>query len=274
VKAVQDRVAVWAHRVQPRMIAGFAYLLLTVAGSAQQLQAPSLPSGLPSASPPGSSRAASATEDDKANAKDINNGGSISSDSNATLTARQIIAILEARPELIVDIKQVMADYLVQQGNPLQVDSITDDMLYRGIGSDAGLRGTISIWLRARGYVSDSDFDKSDMDPKSSDDVTGMSTLGLPNSLVTGGAADSARVDSDRLQTNSPNVDGVQGKRNLSKQPQGRDVSSAATADRNNPSAVEVVRQTTPYNLQSLRDLYTQLPEQTSKLKRFGSDMF
>jgi protein involved in polysaccharide export with SLBB domain len=37
---------------------------------------------------------------------------------------------------------------------------------------------------------------------------------------------------------------------------------------------VEVVHQTAPYNLQSLRDLYTQVPEQTSKLKRFGSDMF
>ena len=37
---------------------------------------------------------------------------------------------------------------------------------------------------------------------------------------------------------------------------------------------MEVVHQTTPYNLQSLRDLYTQVPEQSSKLKRFGSDMF
>jgi protein involved in polysaccharide export with SLBB domain len=35
-----------------------------------------------------------------------------------------------------------------------------------------------------------------------------------------------------------------------------------------------VVHQPTPYNLQSLRDLYTQVPEQTAKLKRFGSDMF
>ena len=80
---------------------------------------------------------------------------------------------MQARPELIVDIKQVMADYLVQQGNPLQVDSITDHMLYTGIGSDAGLRGAISIWLRARGYVSESDSDRSDLDPKSSDDLTG-----------------------------------------------------------------------------------------------------
>ena len=90
---------------------------------------------------------------------------------NGTLTASQIIAIVQARPELIVDIKQVMADYLEQQGSPIQADSITDDMLYRGIGSDAGLRGAITIWLRARGYVSESDFDKSALDPTSSDDV-------------------------------------------------------------------------------------------------------
>src|SRR6266550_4146303 len=262
-------------------MASLVCLLLTAVGFAQQLQTPSLPTGLPSALPstPSSASAptAASTEDDKANAKNGNNEGSASLNSNGTLTAGQIIAIVQSRPELIVDIKQVMADYLEQQGNPVQVDSITDDMLYRGIGSDAGLRGAISIWLRDRGYVSESDFDKSDLDPRRSDDITdNLSTtaLGLPNSLVTGAAADSARVDPNRAQISSPNSDGVQGRRNVSRQPEGRDGSSATKPDRNNPSAVEVVHQTAPYNLQSLRDLYTQVPEQTSKLKCFGSDMF
>ena len=257
------------------------YLLLTAAGFAQQLQVPSLPTGLPSALPsspsPGASPAVASTGDDKAAAKNSNNEGSVSLNPNGTLTASQIIGIVQARPELIVDIKQVMSDYLEQQGSPVQVDSITDDMLYRGIGSDAGLRGAISIWLRARGYVSESDFDRSDLDPKSSDDVTGntnTTALGLPNSLVSGATADSARIDPNRAQISSSDIDGVQGRRSVSKQPEGRDGSSVGKPDRNNPSAVEVVHQTTPYNLQSLRDLYTQVPEQTSKLRRFGSDMF
>jgi protein involved in polysaccharide export with SLBB domain len=37
---------------------------------------------------------------------------------------------------------------------------------------------------------------------------------------------------------------------------------------------IEVLHQAAPYNLQSLRDLYTQVPEQSAKLKRFGSNMF
>ena len=145
------------RRAKLSVMVSLACLLLTVVGYAQQLQVPTLPTSLPAALPsapsPASAPAASSTEDDKANNKNGNNGGSASLNSNGTLTASQIIAIVQARPELIVDIKQVMADYLAQQGNPVQADSITDDMLYRGIGSDAGLRGAISIWLRARGYV-------------------------------------------------------------------------------------------------------------------------
>src|SRR5258708_30893148 len=91
-----------------------------------------------------------------------------------------------------------MADYLDQQGSPVQADSITDDMLYRGIGSDAGLRGAVTIWLRARGYVSESDFDRSALDPTSSDDAAGNSTItagGFPSSFSSGIDANSAPID-------------------------------------------------------------------------------
>jgi len=272
---------VWARRAKLSVTVSLVYFLFAPVGFTQQLQAPSLPTGLPSTLPstpsPASASATASSEDDKANSKDSNSGGNVSPNSNGTLTASQIIAIVQARPELIVDIKQVMADYLEQQGNPVQADSITDEMLYRGIGSDAGLRGAISIWLRARGYVAESDFDKSDLDPRSSDDVTGnisATGLGLPNSSVGGADAESARIGPNRTSSGSSNSDGIQGRRTGSKQPEGRDGSSATKPDRNNPSAMEVVHQPAPYNLQSLRDLYTQVPEQTSKLKRFGSDMF
>src|SRR6266576_3853251 len=184
------------RRIRVGMTASLLCLLLTAVGFAQQRQVPgpptSLPS-LPSTQSPANTSPTSTTEDDKPGTRGNNDGGSLSLNPSSTLTASQIIAIVQARPELIVDVKQVMADYLEQQGNPVQADSITDEMLYRGIGSDAGLRGAVSIWLRARGYVSESDFDKSDLDPRSSDDATGnisTSALGLPNSLVTG-AADS-----------------------------------------------------------------------------------
>jgi protein involved in polysaccharide export with SLBB domain len=255
-------------------------LLLSVTSLAQQLQAPNLPTGLPSALPsaplPATAPTSTSTEDDRTNARN-GSGLSISQNSNGTLTANQIIGIVQARPELIVDIKQVMADYLEQQGSPVQVDSITDDALYRGIASDPGLRSAISIWLRARGYVSEAEFDRSDLDPRSSDDVTNnmnASTSALSTPLISGAASDAALIDPNRTQSGSSTPVGIQANRNVYRQPVGRDGSPTAKPDRNNPSAVDVVHQTAPYNLQSLRDLYTQVPEQTAKLRRFGSDMF
>jgi protein involved in polysaccharide export with SLBB domain len=259
---------------------GLVYFFVSMVGYAQ-VQTPNLPTGLPSALPSApsttSAPATKSSEGEETSAKSSNDGIGTSQNSNGTLTASQITAILQARPELIVDLKQVMADYLEQQGNPVQVDSITDDMLYRGIASDAGLRGAISIWLQARGYVPESALDRSDLDPRSSDDVTGnmnATTPGLANSSTSGTSADRSIIDTTRNQNISTIPNGNQGRSAASRPLDGRDVSSATKPDRNNPSAVEVVHQAAPYNLQALRDLYTQVPEQTSKLKRFGSDMF
>ncbi len=264
-------------------------LLLPIIGAAQQLQTPTLPTGLPpapglpsalpSAPLPPTTPTSTPSEDDRTNGTRVNaSDGSLGQNTNGILTASQIIAMLQARPELVVDVKQVMADYLAQQGNPVQVDSITDDMLYRGIASDSGLRGAISIWLRARGYASESDTDASDLDARSADDATGnldATTTGLRSSLAPGSAADTTLIDASRTQSATPSsANGTLERRSASSRPEVREEPSTSKPDRNNPNAVEVVHQTAPYNLQSLRDLYTQVPEQTSKLKRFGSDMF
>jgi len=270
------------RKVKLTVTIALGYLFVCVSGFSQQLQTPNLPTGLPSALPsaplPASVSAANTTDDDRTNAAKTTSGAlGAGQNSNGILTGGQIIAIVQARPELIVDVKQVMADYLEQQGNPVQVDSITDDMLYKGIISDAGLRETISIWLRARGYVPDSDFDRSDLDPKSSDDFSsdiGGTALGSSNPIVSGSLADSAITEPNRAQNSSSGSNGLQGRRNVSSQSEGKTGSSATKPDRNNAGAVEVVHQTTPYNLQSLRDLYTQVPEQSSKLRRFGLDVF
>jgi protein involved in polysaccharide export with SLBB domain len=252
------------------LVTGLGCLLLSLAGIAQQLQVPSLPTGLPSALPsaplPANSSTGSATEDDKNNTTGKMDENSAGQSTNGVLTAAQIIAVLQERPELIVDIKQVMADYLEQQGHPVQVDSITDDMLYKGIGADPGLRGAISIWLRARGYLPELDSHTSELDPKSFNALTDSTGATSSTSADPFKSEDAADPTQSNLST-SNNSTG-RGR------PEGRDKNSAAKSDRNNPNAVETVHQTAPYNLQSLRDLYTQVPEQTSNLKRFGSDMF
>jgi hypothetical protein len=123
--------------------------MFSSSGVAQQLQTPSLPTGLPTATPSVPLSLPTQVVTPPADDRTRSNSNALGTDQtlNGTLTASQIINIVQARPELIVDIKQVMADYLEQQGSQVQVDSITDDMLYKGIASDANLRGAISVWI-------------------------------------------------------------------------------------------------------------------------------
>jgi protein involved in polysaccharide export with SLBB domain len=279
VKALQ--VCVLGQFVKWSCAIAVGCLVLSAAAghSQQQLQAPSLPTGLPSSSPsilttatPSSTNSSDDSGNDRTKADATGNNANQST--SGVLTASQILIVLQSRPELIVDLKQVMADYGQQGGTSDQADSITDDMLYQGISSSAGLRGAITIWLRARGYLDDLDLDVHGSGTQETDD-----TLRIPFSPQSGGASDPSRgggltgitsADSEKLE--NPNSDAIP-RRTSSRSPE--DASrSLNKSDRNSGNTTEIIHQATPYNLQSLRDLYSQVPEQTSKLRRFGSDMF
>src|SRR5690348_8458131 len=74
--------------------------------------------------------------------------------SGMSLSASDLIDMLRSHPELVVELKKIAADKLTAQGIPTQEDSITDEMLYGRIATDASLRSAITVWLRARGYLS------------------------------------------------------------------------------------------------------------------------
>jgi protein involved in polysaccharide export with SLBB domain len=254
-------------------------ILSTVAVHSQQLQAPSLPTGLPSASPsvpttPVSPNTNTSDDDGSDRTKEETTGNSASQSPNGVLTANQILMIVQSRPELVVDLKQVMADYLQQGGTTVQVDSITDDMLYQGISSNAGLRGAISVWLRARGYLDDLDLEGQSIGAQGVDDITRSPTLSSPVGIdSSGGLGLTGTIATDSGRSETPNSDVTTRKNSPSSRDDlGR--SSQSRSDRNSGNTTEIIHQTTPYNLQSLRDLYSQVPEQTSKLRRFGSDVF
>jgi protein involved in polysaccharide export with SLBB domain len=254
-------------------------ILSTVAVHSQQLQAPSLPTGLPSASPsvpttPVSPNTNTSDDDGSDRTKEETTGNSASQSPNGVLTANQILMIVQSRPELVVDLKQVMADYLQQGGMTVQVDSITDDMLYQGISSNAGLRGAISVWLRARGYLDDLDLEGQSIGAQGVDDITRSPTLSSPVGIdSSGGLGLTGTIATDSGRSETPNSDVTTRKNSPSSRDDlGR--SSQSRSDRNSGNTTEIIHQTTPYNLQSLRDLYSQVPEQTSKLRRFGSDVF
>src|ERR1700677_92524 len=78
-----------------------------------------------------------------------------------SLSAAQISAVLQRRPEVVIELKSFVADQAQQKGVALQADSITDEMLYTQIASSPDLRASITLWLLARGYVSETDLHSS-----------------------------------------------------------------------------------------------------------------
>ncbi len=74
----------------------------------------------------------------------------------------------------MVELKSLVADQLQQQGIQTQADSISDEMLLSQISTNAQLRASITVWLRARGYVSAAEMDRL-LSSESSDDDSGHS---------------------------------------------------------------------------------------------------
>jgi protein involved in polysaccharide export with SLBB domain len=204
----------------------------------------------------------------------LNTGSNANSlSAQPSLSAAQISAVLQRRPEVVIELKSFVAEQAQQKGVPIQADSITDEMLYSQIASSPDLRASITLWLLARGYVSGTDLHSSLTDSnsdengpygqssaKSADSLSQLSSdllsgntpssaISAPDDSIVRAAGDAAPSDA---QTS-----------NLSKGPQ-----------HNITDHPEVLRLPTPYNLLSLRDLYTQVPQDDTKLKRFGSEMF
>jgi protein involved in polysaccharide export with SLBB domain len=242
-----------------------AFVCFALCGSvcAQQVAAP--------LSAPSSPAAADTTSTES------DSSGSTGSQLNqqTSLTAPQIISILQQKPDLVEELKSMVADQLQQQGVPTQADSITDEMLLSQISTNAALRTSITIWLRARGYVSASDMDRllansaygndNDQSPLSS------SLSGAPSdSLALAGANP---TQSGLLSTQQSMV--ADNAAPTRQRPLAR--RQATATDTKTPSVTdepESLHLPTPYNLRSLRDLYTQVAPDSVKLKRFGSDVF
>jgi len=190
------------------------------------------------------------------------------------LSSNQIIQILEQSPDLVVEVKSQVADHLQQEGTPVDANDISDEMLYGQIATNAELRSSISMFLQARGYVSQDDLQamgssvgaagESGQFPLRSPGLRGDSGAGL-TALDAGAGAGQLRLDSygqPMFPDRSMSASGARANT--------RD-HEETTASTDTP---KVLRQPAPYNLESMRDLYAQIPEQTAKLKRFGSEVF
>ncbi|MCU1322800.1 MAG: polysaccharide export protein [Acidobacteriaceae bacterium] len=198
------------------------------------------------------------------------------------LSSGQIVAILQDKPEVVVELKQLAADQLQQQGLTMQADSITDELLYNQIASSPPLRVTITNFLRARGYISSIDIQRaaSTTGHDSEDGLASVQNLQgitqLPGaSLPLGATSDRSNLPGD-LSELSPRT-------SASSQPTSTPTplippSSPGSPRETDPHSTtdvpKVLRKPAPYNLLSMRDLYTQIPEDSGHLKRFGSEVF
>ncbi len=203
------------------------------------------------------------------------------------LPASRIIELLREKPELLIELKKVAADQLQARGIPVQEDSITDEALFQRITTDQKLRSNITLWLRARGYVSDADVVQSRTHALDSDDESQGEYSELAQSLPRLPAEYSDQVtiasatQTDELASIGAAREGIGASEvapsrigGTAASQTGKGIAAPPERDPNAATSPEVLHRTTPFNLLSMRDLYTQVPDQTSSLRRFGSDAF
>jgi protein involved in polysaccharide export with SLBB domain len=190
-----------------------------------------------------------------------------------TLSASQIISILQERPQVVVELKALLAE--ASQGS-VQPDSISDEMLYSQIASSRELRENVTVFLRARGYISDEDFQRGTLE--SGSQFSQSSRVGSRSQMQRSGVA-SATPFVPYEDGNALPGDYATGA--FATQPRG--LTGNSPADLQQPRGKEartiteppqVLHKPAPYNLMSLRDLYAQIPDTPEQLKRFGSDVF
>jgi protein involved in polysaccharide export with SLBB domain len=233
----------------------------------------------------------STSTDTTSSTPDANSSSTSPFNQRNSLTASQIISILQQKPELVVELKSLVADQLQQQGIQTQADSISDEMLLNQIQTNAQLRASITVWLRARGYVSAAEMDRL-LSSGGSEDDTGLSPFAssssslpssLSSSLASGASLDGSTLlagdssQSGSLSAGQPSLNNNAASGARAKASGTSSQRSGATADtkaRSTTDEPDTLHLPAPYNLRSLRDLYTQVPPDSVKLKRFGSEVF
>ncbi len=183
------------------------------------------------------------------------------------LSADQIEDILEQNPDLLEELKEQLTEHLNQQGIQVSPDDISDQMIYNQIASNPGFRANITTVLQARGYDISNELllaqsSTDDFAPVSPSIALGSEESGtLINANPVGTPRNNAGIPSSFARGNtSP--------RTFRINPRAQEKSNAST------DAPAVLHEPTPLDLQSMRDLYAQIPNDTLKLQRFGSDVF
>ena len=259
--------------------------LLFAGGSTANGQTPLSPVVPQSTTQPTASADSSAVTTTTAGSDKYADSNSSSNAGNLTpsfsLSSSQIIDILQQNPDLVLELKSQVADRMQEQGMQIDANEISDEMLYDQIAGNAGLRANITSFLHARGYVSDDDLQTAASGVSGGSDEIGTAQRALQQT----GAVNTQRLPADSGL--NPSFDAGQSRLESSGLPATTNRSMSSAAPRQNlaekrdqqeinssTDSPKVLRLPAPYNLRSMRDLYTQIPDQTARLKRFGSEVF
>ena len=195
------------------------------------------------------------------------------------LGASQIIAIAQENPEVILELKSLMADTAQAKGITSQADGITDEQLFEQIARSKELRASITHLLVARGYISEEDVEIASIENATANaEENDQRTSGR-----IGDRSSDVFLEDRQKNFDTPNPAGMnQDSEAISKRKDQESRSRTAAADRRQPLHPEPnitdepksLHREAPYNLLSLRDLYTQIPDSPEKLKRFGAEIF
>ena len=193
------------------------------------------------------------------------------------LSSDQIVSILEENPDLAAELKSQLVERMEQQGVQIDPNDISDQMLYNQIATNAALRANITTVLRARGDVTDSDLLSAGASA-SSESTLGVAQDAQSSLIPSGSSTQLTANDGATANDNFANVDRSATtslpsamRTNLSQQRTNPRAQEKANASTDAPS---VLHQPAPLNLQSMRDLYSQIPNESTRLERFGSDVF
>jgi protein involved in polysaccharide export with SLBB domain len=261
-------------------------LILCLQGNSVFSQLGTVPSAGSSSTGTAGGIGSSGDSDAPAPSADTNASSTTSLNPRTSLTAAQIDAVLQQKPELIVELKSLVADQLQQQGLKIQADAITDEMLMSLIATNADLRANITVWLRARGYISSTDLQRSlaGTDAAVEDDSASAATFDNLTQLPAQGSgtdlSQSSQLSALGMQRPAadsggtlPGMSGMPAP-GTTIPPMSGASNKPASRPRNITDVPETLHLPAPYNLLALRDLYTQVPADSTKLKRFGSDVF
>ncbi len=199
---------------------------------------------------------------------------------STVLSPQRIIDILQQDPDLTVELKSLMADRMQMQGAQISANDISDEMLYDQIATNPALRAGITSYLHARGYISTNNPQASEMystDERAGNESTlAQGFVDLPNRSGTSMQEGDSELDLGRTPAKEDSFPAAPTElpKHAPNQQAAEKMQQRNEAMRSSGDVPKVLRQPAPYNLQSMRDLYTQIPEETGRLRRFGSDIF